>query len=177
MKLIVAVDRGNSIGWADGRLPWKLPADMKRFKEMTTGGTVVMGFNTFASLKRINGLPNRRNIVLTRKNPLEARGLFGDSIEVVSSLDWVHRSVPDAWIIGGASVYTEALTKQYVDELHITLVDADSGADVRLMTDFVAWKLWTIREAAAGRRWLVDKTVPERDGELYTSYLTARRER
>ena len=176
MKLIVAVDRGNAIGWADGRLPWRLPNDMKRFKELTTGGTVVMGFNTFASLKRIDGLPNRRNIVLTRKNPLEARGLFGDKIEVVSSLDWVKRSVPDAWIIGGASVYTEALSKEYVDELYITLVDANSGGDVRLVSDFTAWKLWTIREAAAGRHWVVDKTMPERDGDFFTSYLTARKE-
>lgn len=176
IKLIVAVDQGNAIGWSDGRLPWKLPEDMKRFKELTTGHTVVMGFNTFASLGRFNGLPNRKNLVLTRKNPIEARGRVGDDVDIISSLNYVQklnqRAPQDTiWIIGGASVYEEAISLGIVDEFYITLVDADSKADVRLKTDFAAWKLWTIREARAGRRWCVSRTDHLLDNGFHTSYF------
>lgn len=174
IKMILAVDRGNAIGWKDGRLPWKLPYDMKLFKAKTTGGTVVMGFNTFASLKRIDGLPNRKNIVLTRKNPLEARGMFGDNIDVISSLDWVQAhqerlggTAGDLWIIGGASVYAEALEKKLVDELHVTLVDATSGADVTLPFDLVAWKLYILRERSRNVNWeLQSMDRVDADGEI-----------
>jgi len=184
IKLIVAVDRGNSIGWSDGRLPWRLPNDMKRFKELTTGCPVVMGFNTWVSLKRPTGLPNRKNIILTRKPYSEAREHFSASadVDIISSLDYIdqlnsRRSAdqPPIWIIGGASVYEDAVRRNLVDQFHITLVDDSSGGDVRLMTDFAAWKLWTIREAKAGRQWHIDKTLPERDGDFYTSYLTITR--
>ena len=63
VKMILAVDEGNAIGWDDGSLPWKIPADMKRFKELTTGHDVLMGWKTFISLRRPHGLPNRTNAV------------------------------------------------------------------------------------------------------------------
>lgn len=182
IKMIVAVDRGNAIGWADGRLPWKLPNDMKRFKELTTGHTVVMGFNTFKSLGRLNGLPNRKNIVLTRKNPLEARGLLGNDIDIISSLDYVERvakTEQDLWIIGGASVYAEALERDMVDEIYITLVDDNSGGDVTLTADFAHWKHWLLTEEKAGRLWSVQVGTHQYEGELgtglYTTYLLATR--
>jgi len=161
MKMIVAVDQGNAIGWQDGRLPWKLPEDMKRFKSLTTGGTVVMGFNTFKSLGRPNGLPNRRNIVLTRKNPLETQGLFGDQIEVVSSLNWVAQRCDDStWIIGGASVYAEALEKNLVHDIYLTQVHTSSGADVTLPVDLFALVTYgklLIRGTEKSGEWVVSK--------------------
>lgn len=159
--MIVAVDRGNAIGWSDGRLPWKLPVDMARFKELTTGGRVVMGFNTFKSLNRPDGLPNRENIVLTRKTWQEARSFIGDRIDVISNLNYLTRphhvggvvQSHDWWIIGGASVYAEALEKNIVDEIYITQVHAPSEADVRLSTDLYSWKLFVLHQRKIGIHW------------------------
>jgi dihydrofolate reductase len=168
------VDEGNAIGWADGRLPWKIPYDMKRFKELTTNSTVVMGRSTYQSLNLPNGLPNRRNIVLTRRPYAEVKNQFGD-VEIISSMLWVEqhaaaqlrtvagtdREPSDIWIIGGASVYAEALEKQLVEELHVTFVHGDSGADVKLPFELAAWKLFILRQQKLGVHWeIVDHLRP-----------------
>jgi len=163
IKLIVALDMGNAIGWSDGRLPWRIPADMKRFKELTTGHTVVMGFKTFQSLGRLDGLPNRTNYVLTRKHIREMFGVFGNDVNVISSLDYVRqlakRDKGDIWLIGGASVYEEALATGIVDEMYITLVHEESGADVRLAIDLAAWKLFVLRSPHSWE--VADLSAPE----------------
>ena len=169
IKMIVAVDNGNAIGWSDGRLPWQLPEDMKRFKELTTGDTVVMGSKTFKSLGRSTGLPNRKNVVLT-KHP---EG-YDPSIKTVSSLDYVEleRGLGTQWIIGGASVYAEALERKMVDELYVTLVHTNSGADVTLPFDLRAWKLYLIRERNRGVIWDLIEMTPSFD----TTFLTFRKQ-
>lgn len=156
IKAIVAVDAGNAIGWTDGRLPWKIPTDMKRFKELTTGCTVVMGRTTYQSLGRPNGLPNRKNVVLTTRPYSEVRSQFGE-VDIISSLDYVElqRGVEDQWIIGGASVYAEALRRNMVDELYVTLVHGTSGADVTLPFELYSWKLFILRQRAIGNHWEV----------------------
>lgn len=160
-KLIVAVDRGNAIGYSDGRLPWKIKADMKRFKDLTTGSTVVMGRKTFMSIGLKDGLPNRRNVVLTRQPWAEIRDLFGE-VEIISSFTWIQAhqqclgcDAPDLWIIGGAEIYKEALERNIVDEIYLTLVGADTDADVHFPVDLYAWKLFIIRERAKGIFWEV----------------------
>ena len=167
IKMILAVDSGNAIGWQNGDLPWKIPADMKRFKELTTGHTVVMGFNTFKSLGRPAGLPNRKNIVLTRRPWAEARTHIdpNSDVDVISNLDWLMMPVQEAgvvrsryaastcWIIGGASVYDEAIDRQIVDEIYLTLVHATSGADVTLKHDFSAWKHFVLQQQKIGVYW------------------------
>jgi dihydrofolate reductase len=172
VKLIIAVDQGNAIGWADGRLPWKIPYDMKRFKELTTDQAVLMGFNTFKSLNRPAGLPNRKNIVLTRKPWAEARTFFApdSDIDVISNLEYVAQAEQrggvvkgkDLWIIGGASVYAEALERQLVDELHVTLVHDNSGADVTLPFELFAWKLFILHQRKLGVNWEYDEFRHER---------------
>jgi len=181
IKMILAVDSGNAIGWKNGDLPWKIPADMKRFKELTTGGTVVMGWSTYVSLKRLDGLPNRKNLVLTRRPYSEIRGQFGN-VDIISSLDYVKRlnaqctmgvgcettsmcyaeehgeaqQCPlnqDIWIIGGASVYDQAIDANMVDEIYLTLVHENSGADVTLKHDFSAWKLFALQQQKLGVYW------------------------
>ena len=190
IKMILAVDQGGAIGWSDGRLAYPgLKQDMARFKELTTGHTVVMGFNTFKSLGRPKGLPNRKNIVLTRKPWNEVRGFFdpASDIDIISNLDWVKRQadinrhrassewqdeVHTIWIIGGASVYEEALKKDLVDEIHLTLVHATSDADVRMTTDLVAWKRFVLTERKRGINWEVEPISRQRDDEVETSYIT-----
>ena len=181
IKMIIAVDRGNAIGWRSGALPWKLPADMKRFKELTTGGTVVMGWNTYVSLQRPNGLPNRRNIVMTRKPYSEIRGKSGDQIDIWSSIDFLTESqkclgcdpakLPDYWLIGGANVYDQAIKARCVDEIYLTLVDANSGGDVTLPFDLAAWKLFVLQQDRIGVKWILDSmSDPQRtdDGTHFT---------
>lgn len=116
----------------DNALPWKLPADMKRFRLHTTGKPIVMGRKTFASLGD-RPLPNRLNIVLSRS--LQPR----DGVVVVASLDDafaaavaaredVTEDVAEVVIIGGAAVYAQALPRAH--RLLLTLVDVVvAGAD------------------------------------------------
>ena len=186
VKMILAVDQAGAIGWSDGRLAYpKLKADMRRFKELTTGGTVVMGFNTFKSLRLPSGLPNRKNVVLTRKPWSEARSFFEPDcdIDVISSLDYIKKldgstahdttpkSAPTIWIIGGASVYEEALRLDIVSEIYLTLIHSECEADVRMTTDLVAWKRFILTERARGVNWRADPTSRQWDGDVETSYL------
>lgn len=168
IKAILAIDESNAIGWSDGRLPWQIPIDMKRFKELTTGHTILMGFNTFKSLNRPQGLPNRKNLVLTRKPWAEARDFIKGDVDVISSLNWVTQSIEkdgvtttrfaneDLWIIGGSQVYAEAIEHNIIDELHITLVHENSGADVKLKDELYYWKLFMIRQRTKGINWALE---------------------
>ena len=167
IKLIVAVDQGNSIGFSNGTLPWKIAPDMQRFKNLTMGHDVLMGRTTYQSLNRPNGLPNRRNIVLTRRPYSEVRGQFGE-VDIISSFDWVraHQAClgcepPDLWVIGGAQVYKEALDLKLVDELYVTLVHTISGGDVTFPYDLYGWKLFVLRQRKIGVNWdLVSTETP-----------------
>ena len=90
----------------DGALPWHLPEDMQRFKRLTMGATVVMGRVTWESLpERFRPLPGRRNIVVTRQASYDAAGA-----ETASSLEEALALADgDVWVIGGASIYEQAL--------------------------------------------------------------------
>src|SRR6185295_13860607 len=105
---IVAVDRNGAIG-KGGKLPWHYSADMKFFKETTTGNAVVMGHNTWRSLKK-KPLPNRLNIVLSRQSDV-ARP---ESVVVLWDVDSVlakAKELPcDLFVIGGEQVYRSFLT-------------------------------------------------------------------
>ena len=116
ITIIVAIAENGAIGYK-GDLIYHLSADLKRFKQLTTGNTVIMGRKTFQSLPK-GALPNRRNIVLTRQKDLSFPGA-----EVYSSLDeaLTHCTRDEkTYIIGGAQIYILAL--QLADELEITLV-------------------------------------------------------
>ena len=121
---IVAIDENGAIGRQDDLL-CHLPADMKHFKEVTMGHSIVMGRKTFESFPR-RPLPGRQNIVITR-NP----GFQYPGVTVVHSLDEALQAAQTdtAFIIGGAQVYEMALPQ--VDVLHLTLIHARwASADV-----------------------------------------------
>lgn len=123
ISIIAAVARNRAIGYENKLIYW-LPNDLKRFKALTTGHTIIMGRNTFLSLPK-GALPNRRNIVLTR-----SQKAFPDC-DVYTSLEdaLAHCDKDeDIFIIGGASVYRQAIL--LADRLCLTEInDTPEKAD------------------------------------------------
>jgi dihydrofolate reductase len=106
--LVVAIADNGVIG-KDGKIPWHISEDLKRFKALTMGHTVVMGRKTWDSLPpRFRPLPGRRNIVVTRQDDWKAEGAWrvGSLQEALALCE--ESQVPDVWIIGGAQIYAEA---------------------------------------------------------------------
>lgn len=132
INIIAAVARNRAIGIGNKLIYW-LPNDLKRFKALTTGHTIIMGRNTYLSLPK-GALPNRRNIVLSRT--------VGElpGCECYASLDEALRhcgSDEDIYIIGGASVYGQAIGM--ADRLCLTEVD---NTPERADTFFPAYDGW-----------------------------------
>ena len=123
LSLLAALDRGHAIGKGGG-LPWHLPADLKRFKQLTLGKPILMGRRTAESLGR--ALPGRRNLVLTRSGQVPFVGM-----QAVASLDAAISSIagePELWVIGGGEVFAETLP--LAARMHLTWVDTEvAGAD------------------------------------------------
>lgn len=114
IELVVAYSANRVIG-RDGGLPWDLPTDMRHFRELTTGHTVLMGRRTYASIpERFRPLPQRRNLVLSRDPAYMVEGA-----EVFATL---HEALAacgeDAFVIGGGATYAETL--DLADRIHAT---------------------------------------------------------
>lgn len=141
LSIIVAVAENNVIG-KDNGLIWHLPEDLKRFKQLTTGHTIIMGRKTFESLGRV--LPNRKHIVLCKSNILEIQD---ENVEVISDiklLDKYIQSEEESFVIGGASIYR--LLMPYVNKMYITKIHQDFEGDVYFPeVNEVEWKI-TLRE-------------------------------
>ncbi len=119
LAIIAAVGHRRAIG-KDGKLPWHIPEDLKRFKRLTTGHAVLMGRGTWESLGK--PLPGRRNVVLsTSPVPgIESYSSIEDSLKALSSTDTV-------FVIGGGTLYAQLIDR--ADELYLTVVDRDVEAD------------------------------------------------
>jgi dihydrofolate reductase len=133
---IVVAYAANRVIGRGGELPWRLPTDMRRFRELTTGGTVLMGRRTFESLPdRFRPLPDRRNVVLSRDPSYVARGseVF---TTLTSALD---ACGGDCMVIGGGTVYDEALG--VTDTIFATEVAGDVEGDVTFPAlDAAEWR-------------------------------------
>lgn len=116
ISIIVAYDKNLAIG-KDNQLVWKQSNDLKRFKELTTGKTIVMGRKTFESIGK--PLPDRKNIVLSRKK-IEIPG-----VEVIDDIDRISDS--DYIVIGGSEIYKLFINK--VDTIFATEIDCEIDAD------------------------------------------------
>jgi dihydrofolate reductase len=124
VSLIVAMDRKRGIG-KDNQLPWRLPADLKRFRELTMGHHLIVGRKTFESIGK--PLPGRTSIIITRNPDYTAEGCvvthsLDDALELARS-----HGETEAFVIGGAEIYAQALAQ--ADRLYLTLVDAEVEAD------------------------------------------------
>ncbi len=123
ISYVVAVSRNGVIG-REGTLPWHIPSDLKRFKEITMGKPVVMGRKTWESLPR-KPLPGRRNIVVTRQ-----KGYAAEGAEVVHGVDAAIAACetdPEVAVIGGGEIYQ--LLWPIVNRLYLTEVDMHAEGD------------------------------------------------
>lgn len=135
ITIIAAIDQQNGLGF-ENNLLFRLPADLKRFKSLTTGHTVVMGRKTFDSLPK-GALPNRRNIVLSRNKGLTCPGaeVFGSLQEALEHCT----GQEEVFVMGGASLYSQAM--EMADVLQITEIHATAPkADVFFPA--IDTKLW-----------------------------------
>ena len=160
ISIIAAIDNQNALGYK-GHLLFHLPNDLKRFKQLTIGHTVIMGRKTYLSLPK-GALPNRRNIVLSRHS-----GLTYPNVEIFSSLREALLGCNQdecVYIIGGAEVYAQAMP--LADELCLTLVhDTAREADVFFPTIQNDEWVETFRE-----------THPKDERHLYTyDFITYKR--
>lgn len=159
LSIIVAMDRNRVIG-RGGALPWRLSADLQRFKALTMGHHLMMGRKTFESLPRL--LPGRTSLVISRSQEPGARGHttqaastsggdsalnFGKLIFTQSLEDalGIAAADPEVFVIGGAQIYELALPR--ADRLYVTHVEADVEGD----TYFPAYDLgqWRLLEETA----------------------------
>ena len=136
IAIIVAMSENNAIGFQN-QLLWKLPADLKYFKSLTTGNPIIMGRKTFESIGK--ALPNRTNIIITQQKDYIAQDcIIVNSIE--EALNYVQKS-DKAFIIGGEQIYKQTIERVstlYITKVHHIFEQADSFFP---KIDFLKWKL------------------------------------
>ncbi len=135
ISIIAALDEKRGIG-RDNKLPWHIPEDLKRFKELTMGHPVIMGRKTFESILEYlkKPLPGRKNIVITR-NPgtvYSNRSRIGGEVAIVDSIEKAlnkakQTETDEIFIIGGAQIFDQAIS--ITDNLYLTLVSGDFACD------------------------------------------------
>lgn len=140
-SIIAAIGKNKELG-ANNNLIWYLPQDLKFFKEITTGKTIVMGRKTFESLPRM--LPNRKHIVISTSNDFPKEVTVYHSIE--EFLENTNFNDEELFIIGGASIYKAFI--EYVSEMYLTLVDAEYADADAYFPDYehLSWDEEVIKE-------------------------------
>lgn len=124
ISLLAAMDEKRGIG-KDNKLPWKILADLKRFRKLTKGHAVIMGRKTLESIGHL--LPSRTNIIITRQSSLTIQGALmahslGEAIEMAKK-----QETEEIFIIGGGEIFEQAMGM--VDKLYLTIIEGDFGAD------------------------------------------------
>ena len=125
LSIIVAKAKNNVIG-KDNQLIWNLPEDLKRFKSMTTGHTIIMGRKTFESLGRV--LPDRKHIVFSQNPDFQVND---ENVEVVHSMLQIQQyieSEEEAFVIGGAMIY--GLLMPHVTKMYITQINENFEGNI-----------------------------------------------
>ncbi len=148
--LIVAYSKNHVIG-INGHMPWNIPEELERFKELTTGNVIIMGRLTHKDIGRI--LPNRTNIIISNTEKFE-----GENCYTVSSLEDALKIAGnrDTYIIGGEQLFKDAI--EFVDKMYITLIEQEFEGD-RYFPDFDETKF----------NMIVEKKI---SGDICYKYLT-----
>ncbi len=135
LSLIWAMGRNRVIG-VDNRLPWRLPADLKHFRALTTGHTILMGRKTYESFPR--PLPDRRHVIITRdRNYQAAMGCL--VVHTVEAALAAAGNDDEVFVIGGGSLYAQVLPR--AERLYVTLIDSDFIGDTRFPDfDWADWR-------------------------------------
>lgn len=131
ITLVLAMANNGVIG-KDGAIPWRIPEDLKRFKQLTLGKPVIMGRKTWDSLPR-KPLPGRDNIVVTRQPQWRA-----DGATTAASLEEVLAKAGDVSVIGGGEIYREALPR--ADRIELTEIHGDFEGDAHFTFDRDDWR-------------------------------------
>lgn len=157
---IWAQDRQRVLG-ADGGMLWRVPADFRHFKAATLGGAVLMGRTTWKSIG--GALPGRLSIVLSRRAGWSAPGaLTASSLQAGLGLarqhlgrlgedprEGAYRMLPRLWVIGGGTVYQQAMDAGVLDELVVTTVDLGAGRGPAVRAPVVDPALWVRDEGGS----------------------------
>lgn len=137
LSLIAGISKNNCIG-KNGQLPWNIPEDLKHFREMTAGKTVLMGRKTWESLpEKFRPLPKRTNIIITRQTDYPVPV----GVEVYATIDEATAKHPDEeiMVIGGAEIYRQTIAK--ADTLYMTHIDQTVDGDAFFPEiDLNVWK-------------------------------------
>ena len=144
LSIIVAVANNNVIG-KDNKLIWHLPEDLKRFKELTTGKTIIMGRKTFDSLGRV--LPNRKHIVLTKNKDLS---IENEAVTVINNIQDLKKYInedEETFIIGGGAIYKMLLP--YAKKIYITKIHETFEGDTYFPE--INEQEWTIEKREKGK--------------------------
>ena len=148
ISAIFAISENGVIG-KDNGIPWKMPADIRRFKRITKGHSVIMGRYTYESVGR--PLKNRRNIIVSRK-----KGFAPEGCEVVSSLSEaiaLCEGEKEVFLVGGSGIYHEGFEKGFTNKIYKTIVHADIEGDVFLnLPDESQWKITEVESHQADEK-------------------------
>lgn len=125
LSIIVAKASNNVIG-KNNNLIWHLPEDLKRFKKLTTGHTIIMGRKTFESLGRV--LPNRKHVILCNDMQMNIEDENVEILEDISMIEKYINSEDENFIIGGATIYR--LLMPYANKMYITEINQEFEGDV-----------------------------------------------
>jgi dihydrofolate reductase len=145
LSIIVAIAKNNVIG-RDNKLIWHLPEDLKRFKKLTTGHTIIMGRKTFESLGKI--LPNRKHVIFSKDSNFK---IDNENVEIVRSIEEIEKYIlsdEECFVIGGAKIYN--LLLPYSRKLYITKINETFEGDTYFPK--IDNKLWKIIYKEKGKR-------------------------
>jgi dihydrofolate reductase len=155
VSIVVAIAENNAIG-KDNQLLWHLPADLKHFKQITTGHTIIMGRKTYDSIGK--PLPNRRNIVMTRTSGLQIPG-----VEVTANMEEalaLCAAEEEVFIIGGAEIYKS--TMDITNRIYLTRVQQSYEADAFFPE--IDFNLWNETE--------IEKHLPDEKNHVAYTFST-----
>lgn len=138
-----------------GEIPWHIPEDLKRFKKLTTGNTIIMGSKTLVSIGRV--LPNRRNVVISSGKTK----LFEDQYDIVRTIDqaiYTTKLDDKVFICGGEQVYRQFLDRDLIKRVYLTIVNGNPEGD----------RVFPYHDISECNGW---KLVEEEEFDTHTNYI------